>query len=240
MATTTGSDNDAARMPAPGSPPAGAWPALTAQRVIIADDHALARAGVRMMLDREGITVAAEADSPAALLDALRSTQADLLITDYAMPAGPSSDGLEMLMRIRLYYPQLPVLVLTMMSNLEVIAAILRCGVAGLVDKAAPLREIMDGLRSVALGRPYLSATIEERLHRHRSSSAARVRQRPSPREIEVLRLLNCGVPVAAIAAASARSVNTVRRQKASGMAKLGLRSDLDLYCYFRQHARTA
>ena len=88
------------------------------KRVIVADDHPIIRAGVRMLLeDSTDTEIVAEADSPEALLSTLRATPADLLITDFSMPSDQEVDGLALIRRIRRDFPDLPIIVLTMMSS---------------------------------------------------------------------------------------------------------------------------
>jgi two-component system capsular synthesis response regulator RcsB len=207
------------------------------KRVIIADDHPIIRAGVRMVLeDATDITIVAEADSPDALLSALRETPADLLITDFSMPGGQEADGLGLLQRIRRLQPELPIIVLTMIGNSGVLGSILATGVRGLIDKSAGMAEISLAVRAVVQGRDYVSATFRQSLLQSQFDAEAGVSARLSPREIEVLRLFASGLTVSAIAERLSRSVKTVSRQKTDAMAKLGLKTDLDIYVFAREH----
>src|SRR5262245_36782504 len=135
------------------------------KRVVLADDHPIIRAGVRMLLESgEDATVVAEAESPDALLKVLSETPADLLITDFSMPGGNEADGLALLQRIRRTYPDLPIIVLTMVANVGVIGSILAIGVRGLIDKAAGIAEVSLAIRAVGQGRDHLSATYCQNL----------------------------------------------------------------------------
>jgi two-component system capsular synthesis response regulator RcsB len=207
------------------------------KRVIIADDHPIIRAGLRVVLENmAGITIVAEADSADTLLTALRETHADLLITDFSMPGGREADGLALLQRLRRLYPELPILVLTMMSNVGVIGAIAGTSVRGLIDKSAGLTEISQAIQTVNQGREYVSATFKQSLLQHPFNFESGATTRLSPRETEVFRLFASGMTVSAIATRLSRSVKTVSRQKTDAMAKLGLRNDLEIYALAREN----
>jgi two-component system capsular synthesis response regulator RcsB len=207
------------------------------KRVIVADDHPIIRAGVQMVLkDALDVTLVAEADSPEALLAVLSETPADLLITDFSMPSADEADGLGLVQRIRRLYPDLPIIVLTMMSNVGVLGAILATGVRGLIDKSAGMNEISVAIQAVGQGRDYVSTTFRQSLLQSQFDSEVGVSARLSPREGEVLRLFASGLTVSAIAERLSRSVKTVSRQKSDAMAKLGLKSDLEIYVFAREH----
>jgi len=206
------------------------------KRVIIADDHPIIRAGVRMVLESAmNISIVGEADSPEALLSTLRETPADLLITDFSMPS-QEADGLGLLQRIRRLYPDLPVIVLTMVGNVGVIGAILGTGVRGLIDKSAGMAEISLAIQAVSQGRDYVSTTFKQSLLQSQFNSEVGAAARLSPREVEVLRLFASGMTVSAIADRLSRSVKTVSRQKTDAMNKLGLKSDLEIYAFAREN----
>lgn len=201
-------------------------------RVIIADDHPMIRVGVRLLLERNGATVVAEASSSDTLLSALGETRCDLLITDFSMPDGEAADGLALLERIRRGHTDLPVIVLTMIRNLGVLNNILDTGIRGLVDKAAGLNELNLAVQAVIHGRKYISTTFRQALDEATAGAPARL----SAREAEVLRLFASGLTVSGIAERVSRSVKTISRQKVNAMTKLGLKSDLDIYTYAREH----
>lgn len=189
-----------------------------------------------VLKDALDVTLVAEADSPEALLAVLSETPADLLITDFSMPSADEADGLGLVQRIRRLYPDLPIIVLTMMSNVGVLGAILATGVRGLIDKSAGMNEISVAIQAVGQGRDYVSTTFRQSLLQSQFDSEVGVSARLSPREGEVLRLFASGLTVSAIAERLSRSVKTVSRQKSDAMAKLGLKSDLEIYVFAREH----
>ncbi|MGO4396162.1 response regulator [Variovorax sp. M-6] len=210
-------------------------------RVILADDHPLIRAGVRTLLeDDPGLAVVGEAESADNLLALLRETPADLLITDFSMPGGQAADGLGLIQRLRRDHPELPIIVLTMITNVGVHGTIIEAGVRGLIDKGAGMAEISLAIQAVAQGRDYVSATFREGLRQSEFDKSSGEAAQLSPRELEVLRLFASGLTVSAIADRLSRSVKTVSRQKNDAMVKLGLKSDLDIFLYAREHGLTS
>jgi two-component system capsular synthesis response regulator RcsB len=152
------------------------------------------------------------------------------------MPSAEEADGLGLVQRIRRLYPDLPIIVLTMMGNVGVLGAILATGVRGLIDKSAGMNEISIAVQAVGQGRDYVSTTFRQSLLQSQFDSEVGASARLSPREGEVLRLFASGLTVSAIAERLSRSVKTVSRQKSDAMAKLGLKSDLEIYVFAREH----
>lgn len=203
-------------------------------RIILADDHPVVRSGLRMLLEASAnAEVVAEAATPAALFEALGRVPADLLLTDFIMPGGEGVDGLAMLCRLRAHWPQLPVVVLTMAGNANVLRSILACGVRGLLDKSDALPELIRAIAAVASGRSYLGSGARAALQ---AGAAAADSAALSRRETEVLRLFASGMTVSQIARRLNRSIKTVSHQKVGAMTKLGLRSDLEIYAYAREN----
>ena len=180
----------------------------------------------------------AEAGTPEELFAALARHPADIVLTDLSMPGGTAADGLGMLGRLQRRWPGVPLIVLTMITNPHVLQTIRHAGVRGLLNKSDTLTELALALHAVAHGRIYLGSGIRRLLEEAGASIVAA--NALSPREAEVLRLFASGQTVSAIARQLERSVKTVSRQKMDAMAKLGLRSDLELYAYARANGLIA
>jgi len=207
------------------------------RQVLIADDHPIILAGVRMLLeDRTDIEEVTEADSPDKLLECLKQKPCDLLITDFSMPGGDAADGLGLLQRVRRDYPQLAIVVLTMIANSGVHGAILQSGVRGLIDKGSGMAEISLAIDAVSQGRNYVSESFKKGLLQSEFDAKAGTQAKLSPRELEVIRLFASGMTVTAVSEHLSRSVKTVSRQKADAMFKLGLKSDLEIFVYAREN----
>ncbi|MBO9716079.1 MAG: response regulator transcription factor [Pseudoxanthomonas sp.] len=208
-----------------------------ALRVILADDHPVVRGGVRALLEHAGgIRISAEAGTAGELFAALARGDGDLALTDFSMPGGDAADGLSMLGRLRAHWPELPVVVLTMATNTAVLRAILDTGVLGLLNKSDALDELALAIHAAARGRRYLGTGIRTLLDAPGMPGDAGSGAVLSRRETEVLRLFASGLTVSQIARRLNRSVKTISRQKTDAMAKLGLRSDLEIYAYAREH----
>jgi two-component system capsular synthesis response regulator RcsB len=206
-------------------------------RIILADDHPIVLNGVRMLLESGmDVSVVASAQSPTELVNAIETTPCDLLITDFSMPGGQVADGLHMLGLISRRKPYLPIIVLTMVNNAGVLGSILTTGVRGLLSKSDALTELTLAVQAVSHDRDYVSTGIRKTLDASRSGGASAGTVALSKREVEVLRLFAGGLTVSEIASQLNRSVKTISRQKMDAMAKLGLKSDLDIYAYAREN----
>lgn len=206
-------------------------------RIILADDHPIVRSGVRTLLESHAqATVVADVGSPAELIEAIHAHPCDIVLTDFSMPGGQVADGLHMLGLIHRRWPALPVIVLTMVNNAGVLNSILATGVRGLLGKSDALTELTLAVQAVSHGRDYLSAGIRKALDVTRPGNQLPAQPILSKRETEVLRLFASGFTVSEIASQLNRSVKTISRQKMDAMAKLGLKSDLDVYAYAREH----
>jgi DNA-binding NarL/FixJ family response regulator len=199
-------------------------------RVLIGDDHALIREGLRNVLAREpDMQVTGEAGDRQALIALAESTPADVVVMDINMPGGSATEALK---RIRSRRPELPVLILSMLPEEQVALGFLRMGAAGYVSKDAAAAELVIAIRSALAGRPYMSAALARRM----ASREAAPHELLSPRELEVLRFLASGLAVKEIADRLSLSASTVHTHRARILHKLHLRSDVELSRYAIRH----
>lgn len=204
-------------------------------RVLIADDHATVRAGLCALLEPDRYQVVAEAQSGDEILEILATTAVDVLITDLAMPSASFADGLAYLSAVIGSYPQLPVVVLTMLRRPAILQSARRMGIGALVDKSSSLDEVTQALQRVLAGKRHVSASLVELMGEADTNSSSSLSVL-SPRERQILMLLGQGNPVGQVARRLGTSPNTVSMQKSSLMRKLGLRSNADLIDYIRHH----
>ena len=201
-------------------------------RVVIADDHAVVRVGLRMLINaNRRCVIVGEADSTDSLMNLLSSSPCDLLITDFSMPGGQQADGLKMLNTIQRHYPALPIILVTMFSSVATARAALAQGVMAIVAKTASAKELHLAINAVQEGRRYLSESLRAQLTNaspqlHESSLSAK--------EHEVVRMLASGMTVSEIAIHFKRSVSTISKQKNMAMNRLGISTDVDLFSYAR------
>lgn len=201
-------------------------------RVVIADDHAVVRIGLRILINaNRRCSIVGEADSADNLLSLLSMTPCDLLITDFAMPGGQQADGLKMLSRIRRDHPALPVILMTMFTSVATVRAALAQGVKAIVGKTASETELPLAINALSEGRCYISESLRSLL----ANTGCQINQSPlSAKEHEVVRMLASGMTVSEIASHFQRSVSTISKQKNMAMQRLGLSTDVELFSYAR------
>ncbi|MEE4622912.1 response regulator transcription factor [Pseudomonas alliivorans] len=208
-------------------------------RIILADDHPIFLIGLRVVIEQDNAaTVVAQASNPDELLAALNGHDCDVLVTDFMMPVEQQNDGLRLLQRIRRDFPDLPVVVVTTLTNAGLFQAMLDLNVQGLLSKASVAGELPAAIESVRRGRVFLADSVRRVLQdaRQLGPDSPLALEQLSPRELEVLRLLSAGHAVGRIATRLNRSKQTVSAQKVSAMRKLGLANDAALFIYLQEH----
>jgi len=201
-------------------------------RIVIADDHAVVRKGLRLILaDAEGIEIAGEAASADELLTFLRSGRADAVILDLVLG---ERDGIEVLKHIRSEFPAMPVLMISMHAEEIFAIRALRAGADGYIQKSAPPETLLDAVRRVAAHGTYLSPAIAGRLKVSlaRGEGSALPHERLSDREFEIFRLLGSGKSVTEIARTLNLSVKTVSTHRTHILAKTGFATNAEIVDY--------
>lgn len=202
--------------------------------VVIADDHPIVLLGVRELVERDSrFQVVGEAICSAGLIGLLEQQPIDIVITDYNMPGdSPYGDGLKLVEYLKRHFPQVQILILTMISNHLILTRLQEMGVVGVIQKSQLHTEIQVALKSIvqqALYRslePAKTSVVE-------SMTAIDARfSTLSPKEFEILRLFISGKSVSDIARSQNRSSKTISAQKISAMRKLEVSSDQDLLAY--------
>ncbi|HWT67605.1 MAG TPA: response regulator transcription factor [Pseudomonas sp.] len=205
-------------------------------RVIIADDHPVVRIGLRMLIDlNPTCKIVGEADGPDSLLSLLSTTPCDLLVTDFSMPGNQQSDGLQMLGKVRRGYPALPIILVTMFSNVTTLKMVLAQGVMAIVAKGASAKELPLAIKSVSEGRCFISESLRAALLQSNAEAQSGLVVL-SAKEHEVVRMLASGMTVSEIAGYFKRSVSTISKQKNMAMQRLGISTDVALFAYAREN----
>lgn len=203
--------------------------------ILLADDHPIVSDAVRQLLERESdLRVLGIARSARDLLNQVDQISCDFVITDFSMPGVDAVDGIPLVSTLRRKWPHLRIIVLTMISNPGILQSILDVGADGLINKSDAMSELVLAIRVISRDQRYVSIASRELLAK---AVAGTMTQSValSPREAEVIRLFASGKTVTDIAKHFNRSVKTVSTQKLEAMAKLGLRSDLEIYSYARE-----
>jgi DNA-binding NarL/FixJ family response regulator len=200
-------------------------------RILIADDHAILRRGLREFLGRElpGV-VCEEAQDAEQALARLQEGDWDLVILDVTMPGRSGLDVLGQLKRMRL---RVPVLVLSMHAEEQFGRRALRAGASGYMTKESAPEELIKAIRKVVAGGRYVSPALAERLAFDLRADADRpAHERLSDRELEVLRMLASGLTVSAIAETLALSVKTVSTYRTRILEKMDMTTTAELMRY--------
>jgi DNA-binding NarL/FixJ family response regulator len=192
--------------------------------VLIADDHAVVREGLRSFLDvQEGVEVVGDVEDGAAAVAAVERLVPDVVLMDLVMP---QMDGLEALRQVRAVSPSTRVVVLTSYVQDEKVLAAIRAGAAGYLLKDVRPAELVEAIRRAADGEAWLHPTAAARLMRElaeRGAAEEADAARLTPRELDVLRLIAQGKSNKAIAAELVVSEKTVKTHVSNILAKLHL-----------------
>jgi DNA-binding NarL/FixJ family response regulator len=203
-------------------------------RILLADDHAVVRRGLRLVLDAEpDLEVVAEAGDGAEAVERALSDQIDLAVLDVTMPR---LTGLQAAGELSKRRPELKVLILSMHDNEQYLFEALRAGASGYVLKSAADRDLVEACRSAMRGEPFVypkgvAALIREYLEAAREGRGER--EDPlTPREREVVKLIAESYTTREIADELVISVKTVERHRANILDKLGFRDRVALTRY--------
>jgi DNA-binding NarL/FixJ family response regulator len=201
------------------------------KRILIADDHAIVRKGLKETLEEElGQVAFGEAQNGAQVLDQVRTQKWDLVLLDIGMEG---RSGLEVLEELREAQPKVPVLMLSMYPESEFAVRALRQGAVGYVNKQAAPEELVAAITKVLAGGRYISSKVAEKL----AAEMDRAAQKPphellSNRELQVMRLVATGKSLKEIAAELSLSVKTVGTYHTRIFQKMNLHSDVELTRY--------
>ena len=203
-------------------------------RILLADDHALVRQGVRMILDAQpDLRVVAEAGDGAEAVELARTEAVDLAVLDVAMPR---MTGLQAAREIARRRADLPILMLSMHDNEQYFFESLKAGASGYVLKSVADQDLVDAVRAAMRGEPFVYPGVMSTLVRSYLDRMRRGERMPetvlTSREDEVLKLIAEGQSTREIAQALTISPKTVERHRANILAKLGMRDRTQLTRY--------
>jgi two-component system, NarL family, invasion response regulator UvrY len=204
-------------------------------RILVADDHAIVRTGLRQILEEEFAGSEFHgADTISATLALLREQRWDILVLDLFMPGG---NGLGFLNQVHQQYPRLPILVLSSAPEEQLGVCVLRAGASGFLNKQTAPEHLVQAVRKVLGGGKYVSAALAEQLAREAGGSGQPLHDRLSDRELQVLHLVVTGRSLKEIAGELRLSVKTIRTFRTRLLEKLHLQSDVDLVHYALDHS---
>jgi DNA-binding NarL/FixJ family response regulator len=203
--------------------------------VLLADDHAIVRAGLKEILaDTGDIEVAGEATNGQEVLERIRGQDFDVAVLDMSMPG---RNGIELIRLVKDERPKLRVLVLTMHNEQQYAVRALKAGASGYLTKDSAAEELVAAIRRIAAGGAYVSPETAERLALDSGGRAdAPPHTRLSDREFQVFRMIAGGETVGAIAKRLSLSVKTVSTHKTRILEKMGFANQAELIRYAIEH----
>jgi DNA-binding NarL/FixJ family response regulator len=202
-------------------------------RLLLVDDHAVVRRGIRAILEDQlsGVAVS-EASSGDEALAALE-TAFDGVVLDLSMPG---RSGIDLLAEIKHRWPKLPVLIMSLHAEDHFAVRALRAGASGYLTKAAAPDELVEAVLKVTRGGKYITEALAERLAADLGGRPEVPHERLSDREFDVMRGIAAGNTVGEIAAQMHLSVKTVSTYRTRLLEKMGMTSNAELTKYAIQH----
>lgn len=205
-------------------------------RIMIADDHALVRDGLKHILGRaSNLEIVGEAADNDGVMRLIRAEHADVLLLDLSMPGG---NGIDLVRRVKRERPALRILILTMHAEQQYAVRAFKAGASGYLTKESAASELVDAIARVGSGHVYLSASMAENfalaLASPQGEEAAHATL--SDRELDVYRRIVAGESLTAIAAALTVSPKTVSTYKARILEKMRMSNDAALIRHAVKH----
>lgn len=200
-------------------------------KVGIVDDHAIVRTGLAQYLSEQmGLRVVGEAASGREAIDLVRQTPMDVLLLDLSMPG---QSGIDVLAGLRAHAPDLGILILSMYPAEQYAINLIRRGASGYLNKQCEPEEIVQAIRTVALGRRYITPAVADLLAQHvERGSEGLLHEQLSEREFQVLLSLARGATVGEVAETLSLSVKTISTYRTRILEKMGMHSNSDLTYY--------
>jgi two-component system, NarL family, invasion response regulator UvrY len=204
-------------------------------RILLADDHAMFREGVKQVLSgTPDFVVVDEASDAAQVLEKARQGQYDVVILDIAMPG---RDGIEVLKQLKQMHPGRQVVILSMYPEDQYAFRAIKAGASGYLTKSKASSELIDAIRRVASGRKYISPEVAEQLAIDLQTDADKpLHQKLSDREYQIMCMIASGKAVKEIAKELALSVSSVSTMRARILAKFRMKTNAEITRYAIKH----
>ena len=199
--------------------------------ILIVDDHAVVRTGLRQILSEiSDMTITDEACDAKEALDKIRTNDYSVVVLDIALPG---KSGLDALKEIKSERPELPVLILSMYPEDQYAIRVLKSGAAGYMTKESAPEELVKAVRTVAGGKKYISPSVAERLASQLDFTGKKeLHEMLSDREYQVLCMIASGKPPGEIAEELSLSVKTISTYRSRILEKMNLSNNAELTTY--------
>lgn len=204
-------------------------------RLMVVDDHVIMREGLKQIFSLdERLVVVSEAGNGIQVMENLRNEQVDLLLLDMSMPG---LCGEDLITRIHLQYPKLPILILTMYSEPQIARRVLKCGALGYITKDNDPETLLAAIHRVARGQRFIDHVLAEQIVFDEYTQAGEVlHERLTSREMQIMLMLARGEGVNNIAEALSISNKTVSTHKSRLMEKMMFTTNADIVKYAISH----
>jgi len=204
-------------------------------RILLADDHAMFREGVKQLLtNTPEFVVVDEANDAAQVIQKVQQTKCDVVILDISMPG---RDGIDVLKQIRQINPQVHVLILSMYPEDQYAFRAIKAGASGYLTKNKASSELIEAIHKVASGRKYISSDVAEQLAVDLGRDADKpLHQKLSDREYQVMSMIASGKTVGQIAVELAISISSVSTLRTRILKKLGMKTSAEITHYAIKH----
>lgn len=205
--------------------------------IVIADDHAMVRGGLKQIFaTTSDIVVVGEATQSDDVRDLVRKTKFDLLLLDMKMPG---QSGVDLIRRLHEEKPDLLILVLSMHNETQIVGRALRAGASGYLTKDSEPEVLLQAIRKIAAGGKFIDPGLVDAMVFDGVEQERPLHESLSEREFEVLRLIVSGTPLASIADSLHVSPKTISTHKMCIMQKLGIDNNAALFRYAANHGLT-
>lgn len=203
-------------------------------RILIADDHAIVRGGLKQIVGTTpDIVVAGEATKVSEVMDILRRAAFDLLLLDMDMPG---ASGVELIRLVHADQPSLPLLILSMHNEGQIVSRALKAGASGYVTKDSDPEVLLSAIRKVAGGGKFIDPALVDTMVFNVEGRDEDPHELLSEREYQVLHMIAAGQPIGDIADRLHLSPKTVSTHKMRLMQKVGIDNNVDLIRYAIRH----
>lgn len=204
-------------------------------KILVADDHAIVRKGLRQIVsETPDIVVTGEASTGQEVLDKVRANDYDAVILDISMPGG---DGLDLLKIIKKEKPRIPILVLSVHPEDQYAVRALRAGAAGYLTKESAPEELITAIRRVSVGRKYVGSLLAEKLALQIDvDGEKKLHEKLSDREYQVLCMMASGKRVKEISNELCLSVKTISTYRTRILEKMRMKNNAELTHYAIKH----
>jgi DNA-binding NarL/FixJ family response regulator len=204
-------------------------------KIIIADDHAIVREGLKQIVAEEkDMLVCGEAEDAVSLMELLKKEKWSIVVLDINMPG---KSGLEALKDIKQFYPELPVLILSMFSEDQYGLRAIKAGASGYLKKVSAPTELVIAIRKIVSGRKYINSSLAEKLAESLGNEKNNfLHDKLSDREYQIMCSIALGKSAEEIAAELSLSINTIYTYRNRIFEKMSMKSNVELTQYAVQN----